>query len=156
MSWTLFSYRRSGRSQRALPSLTLVTSGLSRVGATEVSAILLHKTVFSQVLQVDLHGQVVGCIAEHVSLGRIFLCSFHLPHAGRPEPLFCKALSHLQRASMSLDARAGYMPASLKAELSGEPLVTKHVDKNGVMRQTGVKRKLKASQILGLIFQLFF
>ena len=87
---------------------------------------------------------------------KVFKGGFWMGMFNGPTPKRHMIWTNDEKVVRTVDARAGYLPASLKAELSGEPLVTKHVDKNGVMRQTGVKRKLKASQILGLIFQLFF
>lgn len=67
-------------------------------GGFRAQTILLRKQHFPRILQLDLLGQVIWCIAEHVSLGKVFLCTFHLPHSGRPEATYMEEVANLQSA----------------------------------------------------------
>ena len=67
-------------------------------GGCRAQTILLRKQHFPRILQLDLLGQVIWCIAEHVSLGKVFLCTFHLPHSGRPEATYMEEVANLQSA----------------------------------------------------------
>ena len=55
----------------------------------------------------------------------------------------------------ALENRGGTLPKSKRQQLSGGPLVKKHWDKQGVLRTTGIKPKLKESQMLSRHCHIF-
>ena len=46
--------------------------------------------------------------------------------------------------------RAGYLSKAKRESLTKHSLVSKHVDRNGLVRQTGLKKVLKQSQHISL------
>lgn len=52
----------------------------------------------------------------------------------------------------AIHSEAGHMRRAEMEALPGGPLVKKYRDKNGLVRCTGLKEKLKASQLLGLVY----
>lgn len=57
--------------------------------------------------------------------------------------------SNDQNLLYAIHDEAGSMTKKEMAMLPGGPLVTKYQDRHGLQRCTGIKDKLKASQILG-------
>jgi hypothetical protein len=48
--------------------------------------------------------------------------------------------------------RGGYLPKAKREALTQHALVSKHVDRNGLVRQTGLKKVLKQSQHIALLW----
>lgn len=71
---------------------------------------------------------------------------------GGPTPKRHLILSNDARLIKSLEGRGGYLPKAKREQLQGGPLVTRHMDRRGILRTTGIKKKLKQSQCLGFGF----
>ena len=78
--------------------------------------------------------------------GEVFRGGFWMGAFQGPTPKRHMIFANDSTVIMTLEAKGGYLPQSRRIELQGGPLVTKHVDKNCVIRTTGIKRKLKDSQ----------
>ena len=68
------------------------------VGGFRAVTILLHKSVFRRVIQLDLHGNVIWCTAQHRTLGKIFLTSFYLPHSGKDFSRYEREITNFRKA----------------------------------------------------------
>lgn len=76
------------------------------------------------------------------------MAAFHGPTAKRH--ILLGNCSQLVRA---IEVKAGYLAKSVRESLPGGALVTKTINKYGKVQTTGIKDKLKASQILGGSFK---
>ena len=93
-------------------------------GGFRAQTILLRKHFFPRILQLNLWGQVIWCTAEHVSLGQIFLCTFHLPHSGRPDSIYMEELANLQSACRKSQGFQTFMGGDANChlgQLEGDP-----------------------------------
>ena len=93
-------------------------------GGFRAQTILLRKHLFPRILQLNLWGQVIWCTAEHVSLGQIFLCTFHLPHSGRPASIYMEELANLQSACRKSQGFQTFMGGDANChlgQLEGDP-----------------------------------